>query len=48
MILVAMLLHNFIIDECGGARDTDDAIFFERFYIDKHEEVQQKLRVLQM
>jgi hypothetical protein len=43
IILFAMLLHNFIIDEREGAKDPDDLNFFERFYIDEHEEVQQRL-----
>jgi hypothetical protein len=41
IILAAMLLHNSIIDEREGAKDIDDANFFERFYIDEHEKVQQ-------
>jgi hypothetical protein len=43
IILAAMLLHNFIIDKQEGAKDTEEETYFERFYINKNEEVQQKL-----
>jgi hypothetical protein len=43
IILAAMLLHNFIIDEREGAKDTNDSNLFERFYINEHKEIQQRL-----
>jgi hypothetical protein len=43
IILVAMMLHHFIIDELEGAKDTKDDNFFKRFYIDERNEVQQEV-----